>query len=116
MLCTVLPSILNTDNFVVSTSIDVSSSWKGDTAFYGSTFDYSCADCDGVRDYLRDVLWKNTFNLGASAAASQFCVYIHGGNDAYIPYPSLKMSGESYFWSYFEAIFEAISPRSYFCA
>ena len=34
------------------------------------------ADCDGVRDHLRDFSCMNTFNLVAPAASSKLCVYV----------------------------------------
>ena len=38
----------------------------------------------GVRDHLRDVPWEDIFNLGASAAASEFCECFRVGIDVYI--------------------------------
>ena len=36
--------------------------------FLRIAYDYSCADWEGLRDHLRDVLWENIFKLSASAA------------------------------------------------
>ena len=33
---------------------------------------------------MRDVLWENIFKLSASAAASEFCVWVQVGIDVYI--------------------------------
>ena len=41
---------------------------------------------DGLRDNLRDVLWEDIFNLGASAAASEFCNWVQIGIDVCIPH------------------------------
>ena len=63
----------NSDNVVVSDSIDFPSNYQRDSLFHGIAYDYSCADWDGLRDQLRDVPWDNIFKLGASASASEFC-------------------------------------------
>ena len=34
---------------------------------------YSCADCDGLCDHLRDVPWEDIMKFSVSAAASEFC-------------------------------------------
>ena len=41
--------------------------------FYRIAYEYSCADWDGLRDYLRDVSWEDIFKLGASVAGREFC-------------------------------------------
>ena len=48
------PSLGNSDHAFVSVSIDFPSNSKGDAPFHHITFDYSHADYDGPRDYLRD--------------------------------------------------------------
>ena len=35
------------------------------------------ADWDGLGDHLRDVPWEDIFKLGASAAASEICEWVH---------------------------------------
>ena len=57
-----------------------------DALFYCIAYDYSRADWDGLRDYLRDVPWEDIFKLGASAAASEFCEWVRVGIDVYIPH------------------------------
>ena len=47
-------------------------------------YDYSRADWDGLLDHLRDVPWEDIFKLSASAAASEFCEWVHVGIDVYI--------------------------------
>ena len=37
-------------------------------------------------DHLRDVPWEDIFNLGGSAAASEFCEWVWVGIDVYIPH------------------------------
>ena len=70
-----LPPHGNSDH-VVSIFIDFPSTSPQDALFHRIGYDYSCADWDGVRDHLRDVPWEDTFNLGVSAAASEFCVWV----------------------------------------
>ena len=42
------------------------------TPCHYTTYDYSRADCDGLRSQLRDVLWEDIFKVGASGAAAKF--------------------------------------------
>ena len=67
------PLLENTDDVVVSVSIDFLSNSKRDAPFDRIAYDYSRADWDGLRDHLRDVPWEDIFKLGASAAAREFC-------------------------------------------
>ena len=57
---------------VVSVSIDFPLNSKRDALFHRIAYDYSSADWDGLRDYLRDVPYEDIFRLSASAAASEF--------------------------------------------
>ena len=57
----------------VSVSNNFPSNSKGDALFHCIAYDYSCADCCHFQDHLRDVPWKDIFELGASAAAGKFC-------------------------------------------
>ena len=67
------PPLGNSNNVVVSASIDFPSYSERDTQFHCIAFDYSRADWDGLCDHLRDVPWENIFKLSASADASEFC-------------------------------------------
>ena len=73
------PPLGNSDHVVVSISIDFPTNSKQDAPFHRIAYDYSHADCDGLRDHLRDVPWEDIFKLGASAAASEFCGWIQVG-------------------------------------
>ena len=64
------PPLGNYDHVVVSVSIDFPIISKWDSQFHCTVYDYSCADWDGIHDYLRDVPWEDIFKLSASAAAS----------------------------------------------
>ena len=63
----------NSDHVVVSISIDFPTNSQRDTPFHCIAYEYSCADWDGLRDYLRYVLWEDIFKLGASDAGGEFC-------------------------------------------
>ena len=65
---------------------DFPSNYQRDTLFYHLTYEYSCADWDGLHDHLRDVPWEDIFKVGASAAASEFCEWVQVGLNAYIPH------------------------------
>ena len=58
-------------------NLEINSKW--DAPFHHITHDYSRADWDGLRDHLRDVPWKDTFKLSASATASEFCEWVQVG-------------------------------------
>ena len=49
--------------------------------FHCTTYDYSCADWDGIHDHLRDVPWEGIFKLGAFAPVSKSCDWVHIGTD-----------------------------------
>ena len=70
------PPLGNSDHVVVSVSIDFPSYSQWDAPFHCIAYDYSCADRDGLRDHLRDALWEDIFKLVASAAVSEFCVWV----------------------------------------
>ena len=57
---------------------------KQDALFHHIAYDYSCADLDGLYDHLSDVPWEDIFKLSASAAASEFCEWVHVGIYVYI--------------------------------
>ena len=62
------------------------------------TYDYFRAGWDGLRDHLRDVPWEDTFQLGASAAVSEFCEWVQVGIDVYIPHPKYQVKPHSSPW------------------
>ena len=69
---TAFPS-LGSSEHVVSVSTDFPSNSQWNAPFNCIAYDYSCADWDGLYDHLRDIPWEDIFNLGACAAASEFC-------------------------------------------
>ena len=82
----VFPPFGNSDHIVVSVSIDFPTNLQQDAPFHCIAYDYSHADLDGLCDHLRDVPWEDIFKLGASAAASEFCEWVHVEIDVYIPH------------------------------
>ena len=56
------PPLGNSDHVVVSVSIDFPTNSQQDAPFHRIAYDYSCADWDGLRDHLRDVLWGISLN------------------------------------------------------
>ena len=67
------PPLGNSDNVMVSGSIDFSSNSQRYASFYCIANDYSRSDWNGLHDHLRDVPWEDIFKLVASAAAGVFC-------------------------------------------
>ena len=107
------PPLANSDHFVVSVSIDFLSISEWDAPFHHMGYDYSCCDWDGVRDYLRDVLWEDIFKLSASAATSEFCEWVQVGIDVYIPYRKYQVKPHSSPW-FSAACAVAIVHRNHF--
>ena len=79
------PPLGNSDHVVGSVSIDFPSYSQWDALFHHINYDYSRADWDGFHDHLSDVSWKDNFILSASAAVTEFCVWVQVGIDVYIP-------------------------------
>ena len=75
------PPLENSD--IVSVSIDFLSN-SNTMPLLITPFDYSHVDQDGFQDHLRDVPWVEIFELGASAAATEFCDWVQVGIDVYI--------------------------------
>ena len=89
------PPLGNFDRVVVSVSIDFPPNSQWDAPFHR---DYSCADWDGLCNHLRDIPWEDVFKLGASAAASEFCVWVQVGIDIYIPHREYQVKPHSSPW------------------
>ena len=81
---TAFPPLRNSDHVVLSISVDFPSYSLQDVPLHFIAYDYSCADWDSLCDYLRDVPWEDIFQLSASAAACEFCEWVHIGFDVYI--------------------------------
>ena len=87
------PPLGNSDDVVVSVSIDFPSNSEQDALFHRIARDYSCADWDGFRDHLRDVPWEDIFH-----AASEFCEGIQVGIDLCIPHRKYQVKHDSSPW------------------
>ena len=103
----------NSDHVVVSVSIDFPVNSKQDTPFHRMAYDYSHADWDGLRDHLRDVPWEDIFKLNASAAASEFCEWVHVGSNVYIPHGKYQVKPHSSPW-FSAACAAAVVHRNHF--
>ena len=107
------PPLGNPDHVVVSVSINFPINSKQDTLFHRVTYDYSCADWDGLCDHLRDVPWEDIFKLSASAAASECCEWVKVGIDVYIPHRKYQVKPHSSPW-FSAACAAAIIHRNHF--
>ena len=95
----VFPPLENSDHVAISVSIDFPINSKQDTPFHHVDYDYSRAVWDGLHAHLRDVPWKYTFKLSASAAAaSEFCEWVQVGIDGHIPHRKYQVKVHSYPW------------------
>ena len=102
----------NSDHVVFSVSIDFPINSKQDVPFHRIAYDYSRADWDGLRDYLRDVLWEDIFKLSSSTVASEFCEWVQVGTDIYIPHCKYQVKPHSMVDS--AACAAVIAHRNYF--
>ena len=107
------PPLGNSDHVVVSVSIDFPTNSQQDAPFHPIAYDYSRADCDGLRDHLRDVPWEDIFKFIASAAASEFCEWVQVGIDVYIPHRKYQVKSHSSPW-FSAACAAAIVHRNHF--
>ena len=89
---TAFPTLGNSDHVVVSVSIDFTSYSKQDAPFHHIVHDHSHTDWNGLCDHLREVQWNDIFKLCASAAASEFCVWIQVGIDVIFLIISIRSS------------------------
>ena len=92
------PPLGNSDHVGVSVSIDFPSNSQQGIPFHRIAYDYSCADCDGLCDHLRDVPWEDIFKLCASAATHGFCEWVQVGIDVYIPHRKYQVKSRSSLW------------------
>ena len=107
------PPLGNSHYVVGSVSIDCPTNSQQDAPFHCIAYDYSCADWDGLRDHLRDDPREDIFNLSASAAASEFCVWVQLGIAVYIPHREYQLKSHSSLW-FSAACAAAIVYRNHF--
>ena len=89
------PLLGNSDDVVVSVSIDFPINSKQDALFHCISNDYSRAEWDGLRDHLRDAPWDDIFKLSTSAGASEFCEWFQVGIDVYLPHRKYQIKPHS---------------------
>ena len=62
----------NFECVVFSASMDLPLNSEGDASFHRTTYNYSCADLEGILYNFTDVPCKDILKLSHSAAASKF--------------------------------------------
>ena len=62
-------NLANSDHMVVSFSIDFLSNSKRNALFYRIAYEYSSAEWDGLRNYLRNVPWEDIFKFSVYSAS-----------------------------------------------
>ena len=90
-----LAPLPNSDHVAASVSIVFPIKPKQGALFHCVAYDYSCADWDGLYDYLRDVQLEDIFKLSASAATSEFCEWVLVRIDVYIPHHKYQVKPQS---------------------
>ena len=116
------PPLGNSDYVAASVSIDFPTNSQGDATFHHIAYDYSRADRDGLRDHFRDVPWEDIFNLGASAASSEFCEWVQVRIDVYVPHRKYQVKPHSSPWFsaacaatiVFKSLFKFVPKRKIF--
>ena len=88
------PPLGNSDH-VVSVYIDFPSNSQRNAPFHLIAYNYSHTDWDSLHDHLRDLPWEGVFKLCASAAASEFCKWVHVGIGVYIPHRKYQVKSHS---------------------
>ena len=98
--CTTMafPPFGNSDQILVSNSINFPSFSQRDAPFYYIPYDYFRADWVGLRNHLRDVPWEDIFKLCVSSAASEFCEWVQVGIGVYIPHRKYQVKSHSSPW------------------
>ena len=66
--------------------------------FHCMSYDYFCADWDGLCNNLRDIPREDVFKLSFSAAASEFHEWIQVGVYVYIPHSKYQVKRHSSSW------------------
>ena len=107
------PLLGNSDHVVISVSTDFPLYSNRDAPFHCIAYDYYHADWDSLHDHLRDVPWEDIFKLNASAAASEFCEWVHIEIDVYILHRKYQVKLHSSPW-FSAACSAAIVHRNYF--
>ena len=92
------PPLGKSGHVISSVSIDFPSYSQRGAPFHRIAYDYSLADWDGLRDYLRDIPLEHIFKFSASAAASEYCEWVQVGIDVCIPHRKYQVKLHSSPW------------------
>ena len=104
----------NCNHVVISISVELPSNSKGDAPFHRAAYDYSRAYWDSLCDHLIDVSWEDSFELGASAAATEFCDVVQVRIDVNILNCKYQFKSHSSLW--FSTVCAAVTAhRNHFC-
>ena len=106
------PLMENSDQAVISVSIEFPSNSQRDAPLHRIAYDYSCAYCYSLYDQLRNVPWEDIFKLGASTADSEFCEWVQVGIDVYIPHRKYQVKSDTFPW--FSAAPAAVDRNHFF--
>ena len=80
------------------------------------SYDYYFADCNGLRDHLRDNPWEDIFKLGASASASKSCEWFQVGIDVYIAHRKYQAKPLSFPWFSAACAAPIVYKNHFFCS
>ena len=107
------PPLGNSGHVVVQISIDFPSNSKEDAPFHFITFDYLCADWNGLSDHFKDAPREDFFKLETSAAIRKFCEWVRVEIDVYIRHSKYQVKPHSSPWLS-AACSAAIAHKNYF--
>ena len=105
----------NSDNAVISVSIDFPSNSQQAAKFHCISHDYSRADLSGHHDHLRDVPWEDIFKLSISVAGSEFCERVQVGIDVYIRHQKYQVKHHSSPWLSATCTAATVYRNPFFC-
>ena len=115
MLCNSFPCIGKFLSFCCLSFHDFPRNSKQDAPFHSITYDYSCADCDGLCDHLRHVPREDIIKLSTSAAASEFCEWVPVVIDVYIPHHKYQVKPHSSPWFLAACAATIVHRYQFFC-
>ena len=75
----------------------------------------SRADCDSLRDHLRDIRWGDIFKINASAAANEICEWALFEIDVYIPHRKYQVKPHLSPWLSAASAAAIVHKNHFFC-
>ena len=114
-ICSIMafPPLGNSNHVAVSVFIHFPSNSKQDVKFHRIAYDYTRVHWDGLCYHFRDVLGEGIFQLGASAATSEFCEWVQVEIGVYISHRKYQVKPHSSPW-FSAACAAAIVYRNHF--